>query len=166
MGFEIRKKRKFERAKEFAKRMKEVYKEAKATLRKSQEEIRKYANRKRSKLEEYRVDDQVLLSTKDLKYQIKRRHLEKLTKRFVDSYKVKRIISTNTIELELPSTIKIHPVVNVSRVQMYKNQVEGQRKTWSLPVIIEGEEEYEVERILNKKKFRGKVLLRDSECPQ
>jgi len=107
----------------------------------------------------------VLLSTKDLKYQMKRRHLEKLTKRFVDSYKVKRIISTNTIELELPSTIKIHPVVNVSRVQMYKNQVEGQRKTWSLPVIIEGEEEYEVERILNKKKFRGKVLLRDSECP-
>ena len=71
-------------------------------------------------------------------------------------YKVKRIISTNTIELELPSIIKIHPVVNVSRVHMYKDQVEGQKKEWPLLVIIEGKEEYKVEKILNKRKFRGK----------
>jgi len=44
------------------------------------------------------------------------------------SYKVKRIISTNVIELELPSTIKIHPVVSISRVHMYRDQVESQRK--------------------------------------
>jgi len=69
---------------------------------------------------------------------------------------VKRIISTNAIELELPSTIKIHLVVNISRVQMYKDQIEGQRKKQSLPVIIEEEEIYEVEKILNKRKFRGK----------
>jgi len=37
-------------------------------------------------------------------------------------------MSTNVIELELPSTMKIHPVVNISRVYMYKDQVEGQRK--------------------------------------
>ena len=43
-------------------------------------------------------------------------------------YKVKRIISTNAIELELPSTIKIHPVVNVSRIYKYVEQVEGQRR--------------------------------------
>ena len=72
------------------------------------------------------------------------------------SYKVKRIILTNAIELELPSTIKIHLVVNVSRVHMYKDQVEGQKKKWSLPVIIKEEEEYKVEKILNKRKFRGK----------
>jgi len=39
---------------------------------------------------------------------------------------------------------------------MYKDQVESQKKEWSLPVIIEGEEEYEMEKILNKKKFREK----------
>jgi len=74
----------------------------------------------------------------------------------VDAYKVKKIISTNAIELELPSTIKIHPIVNVSRVYMYRDQVEGQRKEQPLPVVIKEEEEYEVEKILNKKKFRGK----------
>jgi len=68
MDSEIRKKEKFERAEEFAKRMKEIHKETEAALRKSQEEIRKYTDRKRSKPEEYRVDDWVLLSTKDLKF--------------------------------------------------------------------------------------------------
>jgi len=58
---------------ESATRIKEVYEEAKAVLRKSQEEIQKYADRKRSELEEYKVENWVLLSTKDLKYQIKER---------------------------------------------------------------------------------------------
>ena len=71
-------------------------------------------------------------------------------------YQVKGIISTNAIELDLLSTVKIHPVINVSRVQRYKDQVKGQKKEQPVPVIIEGEEEYKVEKILNKKKFRGK----------
>jgi len=29
----------------------------------------------------------------------------------------------NTVELELPSIVKIHPVVNVSRIQHYIGQV-------------------------------------------
>jgi len=58
----------------------------------------------------------MLLSTKDLKFQIQRKHLEKLTEQFVSFYKVKRIISTNIIELEVPSVIKIHPIVNISKV--------------------------------------------------
>jgi len=56
----------------------------------------------------------------------------------------------------LLSTVKIHLVVNVSRVCRYKDQVEGQRKEQPSPVIIDREEEYEVKKILNKRKFRGK----------
>ena len=56
---------------------------------------------------------------------MKGRCSEKLMEQFMDSYKVKRIISTNTIELELPSIIKIHPLVNISRVYMYKDQIES-----------------------------------------
>jgi len=87
---------------------------------------------------------------------MKERCSEKLIERFVGSYKMKRIISTNAIELELSSTIKIHLVVNVSRVYIYKDQEEGQKKEWPLPVIIEKEKEYEIEKILNKRKFGGK----------
>jgi len=57
-----------------------------------------------------------------------RRQTNKLMERFVESYKVKKVISVNAIELELPSTVKIHPVVNISRVRKYRNQMEGQRK--------------------------------------
>jgi len=32
----------------------------------------------------------------------------------MEPYRVKGIVSTNAIELELPSSIKIHPIVNVS----------------------------------------------------
>jgi len=39
-----------------------------------------------------------------------------------DIYKVKRIISTNAVELELLRTVKIHPVVNVSRIRRIKKE--------------------------------------------
>ena len=121
MGFEMRKKGKFEKVEEFVTRMKKVHKKAEVALKKSQKEIRKYTDRKKSKAEEYQVEDWVLLSTKDLKYQMQGKRSKKLTERFVKPYQVKKIISTNTIELDLLSTVKIHPVVNVSRVCRYKD---------------------------------------------
>ena len=98
----------------------------------------------------------MLLSTKDLKWQMIGRRSEKLMERFVGPYKIKVIISSNTIELELPFTIKIHLVVNVSRIRRYTSQVNGQSKEVLQPVIIEGEEEWEMEKILNKRKVRDK----------
>jgi len=48
--------------------MKEVQEEAKVALGKVQEEMKKYADRKRTEVDEYKVGDLVMLSTKDLKY--------------------------------------------------------------------------------------------------
>jgi len=87
---------------------------------------------------------------------MKGRRSEKLTEHFVGPYKVKGIISSNAIELELPKSIRIHPVVNISRVRLYKPQVKGQKKTLPKLVIIEGEEEFEVEKIINKRTVREK----------
>ena len=156
MGFEMRKQGKSEEAKEFAGRMKKIQEEAQAALKRTQEEMKKQADRKRGEAEEYRVEDLVLLSTKDLKWQMEGRRTEKLTERFVGPYKIKKVISTNAVELELPRTIKIHPVVNISRIRRYKEQVRGQKKQLVFPVIIEGEEEYEVEKIMNKRRKYGK----------
>jgi len=47
---------------------------------------------------------------------MKEKILEKLIEYFVGPYKVKGIVLSNAIELELPKSIKIHPVVNVSRI--------------------------------------------------
>jgi len=126
--FEGRRKGKYEVVGRFVERIKKIQKEAKAALGKVQKKMKKFANRRQREEEEYKVEDLVLLSTKDLKWQMKERRLKKLTEYFVGLYKVKGIVSSNAIELELPKSIKIHPIVNVSRVQLYKLQVEGQKK--------------------------------------
>jgi len=141
MGFKGRKKEKYKGAKRFVIKIKEIQKEAKATLSKVQKKMKKYADRKRAEVDEYKVGNLVMLSTKDLKYQMARRRTEKLMERFVRPYKVKKIVLSNMVELKLPNTIKIHPVVNVSKIHRYIRQVEGQRKEQPAPVIIKEEEE-------------------------
>jgi len=81
--------------------------------------MKKYADRHRLEAVEYKVRDLILLSTKDLKWQMIEQRSEKLTERFIELYRVKTIISSNAVELDLPTTIKIHPVVNVSRIRRY-----------------------------------------------
>jgi len=150
IGFEMRRKRKYKGAKKFVTKIREIQEEAKAVLGKAQEEIKKYTDRKRVEVDEYKVGDLVMLSTKDLKYQMTGKRTEKLTERFVGPYKIKKIVLSNAVELELPSIVKIHLVVNVSRIQKYIGQVEGQRKKQPALVIIKREKEWKVEKILNK----------------
>ena len=135
MGFKIRKKEKNKKTEKFATKIKEIEKKAKAVLGKVQKEIKKYTNRKRVEVDKYKVGDLVMLSTKDLKYQMVGRRMEKLMERFVGPYQIKKIVSSNAVELELPSTVKIYPVVNVSRIQRYIGQVEEQKKEQPAPVL-------------------------------
>ena len=137
----MRRKGRYEGVEKFVMKIKEIQGEAKVALGKAQEEMKKYMDRKRAEVNEYRVGDLVMLSTKDLKYKMVGRRTEKLMERFVGPYKVKKIILVNAVELELSSTIKIHPVVNISRIHRYIGQIEGQKKEELTPVIIEGEEE-------------------------
>ena len=144
IGFKGRKKEKYQGAEKFIKKIKKIQEEAKAALGRAQEKIKKYADKKREEVGDYKVGDLVMLSTKDLKYQMVGRRAKKLMERFIGPYKIKKIILSNVVELELPSTVKIHPVVNISRIRQYIGQVEGQRKKQLALVIIKGEKEQEV----------------------
>ena len=105
---------------------------------------------------EYKVGDRVLLSVKDLMWQIKNREIKKLTEKFVELYKIKKIILENAVELELSALMKIHLVVNVSRIAIYYEQIEKQKKIPPPLVEIDGEKKYEVEKILNRRDVRRK----------
>jgi len=61
--------------------------------------------------------------------------------------------------------MRIHPVVNISQIVQYKKQVKGQKKEERKPIEVEGVKEWEVEKILNKKKIREveKYLVRWKE---
>ena len=157
MDFDIRKKGKNEKAEEFVKEMKERHEEARAALVKSQEEMKRQADRSRKEVEKYRVGDKVLINTKDFSAELMKRVTKKLTEKFIGLYVVKKIVSENAVELELPVSLRVHPVVNVRRLVKYREQVEEQKKIPPPPVKVAGEKEYEVEEIFDKQERRGKT---------
>jgi len=112
MGGDIRRKGKVESATVFVERMKKVHEEAEAALRKTQEEMKKYVDRGRKESEVWKKGDRVLLSTKDLVF--KERPTKKLTERYVGSYAIEEVVSSNAVKLWLPSSMRIYPVVSVS----------------------------------------------------
>jgi len=80
-----------------------------------------------------------MLSTKDLVF--KERPVKKLMERYVGPYEIEEIMSKNMVKLKLPVSMRIHPVVNISRVVRYKEPVKGQRVEEPKPVEVEGVEE-------------------------
>ena len=98
--------------------MKKVHEKAGAALRKTQEEMKQYADRNRRETEEWKKGDRVLLSTKDLVF--KERPVRKLTEGYVGLYEIEEVVLSNAVKLWLPTSMRIHPVVNVSWIVQYK----------------------------------------------
>ena len=76
---------------------------------------------------------------------------ESLRQRHIGLFKIIRVLSDLVYEVDLPSTIRAHPVFHISTLWRYKPNTSPFRKTQPLPIpeIINGEEELEVERILD-----------------
>ena len=156
MGFDIRKKEKNVKAEEFVKEMKNRHKKMKAALVKSQKKIKRQTDRNRKEAEKYKVGDKVLISRKDFLMEWMKRLMRKLMEKYIRLFVVKRIISENAVELEFPAEIRVHPVVNVRRIVKYQEQVEGQKKILPPPIEVASEKEYEVEKILDRRRKKGK----------
>jgi len=77
----------------------------------------------------------VLLSTKDLVF--KERLVKKLVERYVGPYTIEEVVFTNVVKLQLPTSMRIHLVVNISQIVQYKEQVRGQKKEEEKPVEVE-----------------------------
>lgn len=119
---------------------------------------------RRSDAPEYAVDDEVLLSTKDLKIHQPSR---KLADRFIGPFKITRAptaengMAPNTVTIDV-GPLDIHPTVNVDRVKPYidPNSFPG-RPPFERPPPVQAEdgqeEEYEVGEIVDSRMFRRKV---------
>ena len=66
-----------------------------------------------------------MLSTKELVF--KERPVKKLIERYIKPYKIKEVVLKNVVKLRLPASMRIHLVVNVSRVVRYRELVKEQR---------------------------------------
>jgi len=88
--------------------------------------MKRQVDKERKESEEWKKRDKVMLSMKDLMF--KERPVKKLVDQYIGSYTIEEVVSTNAVKLQLPTLMRIHPVVNVSQVVQYKKQVEGQKK--------------------------------------
>ena len=85
-----------------------------------------------------------MLSTRNLKLKGKTGTFKP---KYVGPFLMLRMVGDNACKLQLPEAMKIHPVVNVSQVKKYHDSL--QRPP---PIEIDGEEEYEVEDILDHRR--------------
>ena len=86
--------------------------------------MKKYADRKRAEVDEYKVGDLVILSTKDLKYQMIERRTEKLTERFVGPYKINVTVALWTSSHILYGLPLLFPfLISVLRIGMYLSKI-------------------------------------------
>jgi len=65
-------------------------------------------------MKKWKRKDKVMLSIKDLVF--KEQLTKKLMDQYISSYIIDKIVFTNTVKLQLPTSMRIHPVVNISRV--------------------------------------------------
>ena len=97
MGINIRRKEKIGKTAKFTKRIKKVQKEVGVALRKTQEEMKQQTDKERKETKEYKVEDKMMLSTKDLVF--KEQLAKKLVDQYVGSYIIDEVVSTNAVKL-------------------------------------------------------------------
>jgi len=128
-----------------------VVKQAKVCMEAAQQRQKAYADKfKRDVI--FNEGDEVLLSTKNIK--IKMKGTPKLLPKWLGPFKVIKMINPNAYKLQLPDSLKIHPVFHVSLLKPY---LSGRAKPPPPPEVIDDEFEYEVESILD---HEDKVLRR------
>ncbi|QRV84414.1 Retrotransposable element Tf2 protein [Ceratobasidium sp. AG-Ba] len=140
-----------ERADQLKLRMEELQ----ASVALANEKIKHYYDLKHRLPEDIKVGDKVWLDARNIKTE---RPVAKLAAKKIGPYKVIKKEGTHAFKLELPHTLKVHPVFHTSLVSLKKEDPFGREPPQPpAEVTPEGEEEYEVEKILDSRKRRNQV---------
>ena len=128
--------------------------QALVNLKRAQQRQKIYAHKKRRELE-LQVGDKVLLSTRNLPMQVVAGDSRKLGPLYCGPFIILER-RTSAYRLDLPPHMRIHPVFHVSQLKLYKKP-EDTMRTYRKPdpvITATGEEEFEVEEIINHRKRR------------
>src|ERR1044071_7241136 len=107
--------------------------------------MKEYYDQQHWEDKEIREGNQVWLNHKNIKSD---RPSLKLSHKKLGPYVVKKVLGTHAFELELPHTMRIHPVFHRTLLSKYHPDPHGREPERPPPIITEeGEEEYKVEEI-------------------
>ena len=144
------------KARSIAAEMEEVWKFVREEMAQSQEKQAGAADRHRKDVE-YKVGDEVWLLTKNIKTE---RPSKKLDHKMVGPYRIKRLVRSS-YQLDLPTSMKIHDVFHPSLLRKASaDPLPGQHNDSAPPVIVDEEEKWEVDDILDarRKGERGRKV--------
>jgi hypothetical protein len=138
----------------FLDKMNSILRKAKQEIHSAQERQAHYADERRRE-DSFKVGDLVWLSATHITTEADRAcPTRKFNARYFGPFAITSMISKVAYKLDLPATWKIHPVFHVSCLKPYKSspaEFGDRQPTRPPPEIIGGQEEYEVETILDKR---------------
>ena len=142
---------------EFTNCMRNTLEEAKAALSKAKDDMAKYYDRRRGPTPIFRPGDQVYLDASDIQTT---RPSRKLSHRQLGPFPVEKQVGQNAYHLKLPPSMnRLHPVFNVVKLSPApEDPIPGrQAPPPPPPEIVDGQEEYVVERVLDSRMFWNKL---------
>ena len=145
-------------ADEFATRMEELQEVLRNQMLLAQANYEDQANRTRAPAPLYGVGDMVMLDARNI---VTKRPSRKLENKRLGPYKVIKIVSTHSVELDLPVDFRIHPVFHVHLLEPMPTELPhaGHVPEPPPPVIIDGEDEWEVDQIVDSRYFGRRKRL-------
>ena len=140
----------------FTQEMRAALSAAKEALSRAQQRQKAYADRGRTDVL-FAIGDDVLLSTKNIRFAF---GVKKLLPKWIGPFKVAKQVNEVACELDLPSNMKLHDVFHVSLLKPY---LDDGRTPPPIPgVLLEGQDEWEVERVLlHRDVKRGRQVRRE-----
>jgi hypothetical protein len=74
----------------------------------------------------------------------------KLSNRYTGPFKIVDAVSPTAYTLQLPDTLKIHPVFHVSLLKAYNSGGNNSHEQKIIEIVDESQREYEVDKLLGK----------------
>lgn len=142
---------------QYSQRMHSAWETARTSIRNAQERQRTQANKHRRPVD-FGKDDKVYVSTKTWKMD---RPSRKLDQQMAGPFTVLEQVG-NAFRIDLPDSIKIHPVISTDKLRKAANDpLPGQLQNPGLPIIVNGQNEWDVEEILSSRGYYGKLQYRE-----
>jgi len=138
----------------FTGRMQEILVEAQTALYDAQQRQKWFADQRREEIE-FNIGDRVWLTAQDITTPVDRTHTaRKLGPKFHGPFEIIEKRSAVSYRLRLPDTWRIHDWFHVSKLRAFRGQPPDLQRDIPdrpPPVIVDDEEEYEVEDIIEAK---------------
>lgn len=134
-------------AEKLAARMEAILEQARAEMTAAQARYEEQANRHRTPARRLTVGQYVWLDARNIQTA---RPQKKLDWKNLGPFRISEVISPYAYRLDLPSSMRVHPVFNINRLKPADVEpLPGQQPAPPPHLEVEGEREYEVEEILD-----------------